>query len=95
MIDWQLVFYAVVSLSFTVGGWLYRELKAKADRTHEDLLIYKTHVAVTYVSNDKLTDAVSSLNQSVKSVADGVIRIENRLNNQIDNRQNHNGNHTN
>lgn len=86
--DWNMVIQIVIGLAFTVGGYLYNELKNKADKTYEEFLIYKTFVATNYVSNDKLTEAVGNLNKSVDSVASGILRIEQRLNNQIDNRNN-------
>jgi len=95
MIDWNIVLQLIVGLALAVGGYLYKELKHKAEKTYEEFLIYKTHVATHYVSNDKLIEAVSNLRSSVDTVASGILRIEARLNNQIDNRANNNGNHTN
>lgn len=86
MIDWAIVAQIVVGCILAVGGWLYRELKQKVDKTHEDFLVYRTHVAERYVSNDQLTKAIENLNNTINSVAGGVTRIEGRLNNQIDNR---------
>lgn len=93
MIDWSVVAQIVVGCIIAVGAWLYRELKSKVDKTHEDFLVYKTSVAEKYVSNDKLTETVANLKSTVETVASGILRIENRLNNQIDNRNNNNGNH--
>lgn len=86
MLDWQAIFYSLVGIAFLVGGYLYRELKAKVDKTHEDSLTFKTYVAEHYVSNNKLAEAVSNLNRNVESVAAGVLRIETRINSQFDNR---------
>jgi esterase/lipase len=94
MIDWNIVIQIVVGLVLAVGGYLYKELKSKAEKTYEEFLIYKTHVATHYVSNDKLTEAVGDLRRTVDNVASGILRIEARMNNQIDNRANNNGNHT-
>ena len=94
MMEWQIVAQSVVALVLAVGGYLYRELKVKVDKTHEDFLVYKTFVAEKYVSNDKLMEAVGNLNKTVDNVASGILRIEARLNNQIDNRANQNGNHS-
>ena len=97
MIDWAQVIYVIVGIAVAIGGYLYKELKNKLDRLHEDVLIYKTFVAERYVSNDQLTKAVESLNRSVSSVTEGILRIETRLNNQIDNSNSrtHNGNNNN
>ena len=86
MIDWNMVIQIVMGLAFTVIGYLYKELKGNSDKNREEFLIYKTHVAETYVSNDKLTDAVGNLNKNVENVAAGVLRIESRINNQLDTR---------
>lgn len=94
MIDWQAVFYIVAGLLFSIGGYLYKELKSKVDKIHEDALTYRTLVATTYVTNDHLAKAVENLNKTVDNVASGILRIEARLNNQIDNHANRNGNHT-
>ena len=84
--DWQALATGLLSVAIMVISYLYRELKTKTDKTHEDFLVYKTDVATHYVSNDKLTEVVGNLNRNVESVAAGVLRIETRLNNQIDSR---------
>ena len=84
--DWQALATALLGIAVMVISYLYRELKAKADKTHEDFLVYQTNVATNYVSNDKLTEAVGNLNRNIETVTAGVLRIESRLNQQIDSR---------
>lgn len=89
IVDWNVVIQIVIGLAFTVFGFMYKELKNKVDKTHEDFLVYRTHVAERYVSVDQLTKAIENLNSTINSVASAVTRIEGRLNNQLDGR-NHN-----
>lgn len=85
--DWQVIFSIVFGAALAAIGWLYREVKHKVDKTHEEFLIYRTHVAERYVSSEQLTKAIENLNNTINSVAEGMTRIEARLNNQLDNRQ--------
>lgn len=59
--DWQAICFSLVGVGFVVCGYFYREIKAKLDRTHEDFMSYKTHVAENYVKNsafDKFSNAL-------------------------------------
>ena len=47
---------------------------------------YKVHVAETFVTTDQLTRAIENLNKTLENVAGGVLRVEARLNQQLDNR---------
>lgn len=84
--EWQTIILWVMSGIMAVGGYLYRELKTKVDKTHEDFLVYRAFVASTYVSNDDLKQEVANMVRSVDNVAAGVLRIEARMNAQIDRR---------
>lgn len=92
MIDWNLVVQLVVGVVLSVGAYLYRQLKqdttevkAKLDRTHEEFLNYKLHATEKFVTNDHLAQAVTGINRTLENVAASMVRVEARLNNQIDN----------
>ena len=85
MIDWQQAAYYIIGLSFAVVGFFYRKLDNRAEKTHEAFMAYKVHVAETFVTTDQLTRTIENLNRTVENVAGGVLRIEARLNHQIDN----------
>lgn len=98
MIDWNVIIQIAIGLAFSVGAYLYRELKAKteqvqakADKTHEALLGFMLLASEKYVTNGALAHAVENLNKTLENVSSGIIRVEQRLNNQIDN-SNHRGN---
>ena len=80
------VVQGLMGLLMAIGAYLYRDVKAKVDKTHEDFLVYRTHVASTYVSNDELKQTVDNMTRSVDNVAAACLRIEARLNSQIDRR---------
>jgi hypothetical protein len=86
MLDWQQAAYYITGLAFAVVAFFYKKLDSRADSTHEALMAYKVHVAETFVTTDQLTRAIEHLNKTVENVAGGVLRIEARLNHQIDNR---------
>ncbi len=69
----------LLGICVAVGAYLYRELKAKADKTHEELLNYKTHIAEQYVSSAELEKVIANFNKTVDAVLVGVARIEGRL----------------
>lgn len=85
MLDWQQAAYYITGLTFAVVAFFYKKLDSRADKTHEALMDYKVHVAETFVTTDQLTRAIEHLNKTVENVAGGVLRIEARLNHQIDN----------
>lgn len=85
MLDWQQAAYYITGIAFAVVAFFYKKLDGRADKTHEALMDYKVHVAETFVTTDQLTRAIEHLNKTVENVAGGVLRIEARLNHQIDN----------
>ena len=98
MIDWNVIIQIAIGVALSVGAYLYRELKAKqdsiqakADKTHEALLNYMLLASEKFVTNGALAHAVENLNKTLENVSSGIIRVEQRLNNQIDN-SNHRGN---
>jgi hypothetical protein len=66
--------------------YLYTEQSKEVKRLGMELLNYKVHVSERYVSNDKLNETVNNLNKNVEQLSAGVLRIETRLNSQMDNR---------
>jgi hypothetical protein len=96
--DWNVVIQIAIGVVLSVGAYLYRALKAdtdavqaKADKTYEELLAYKLVASEKYVTNGALVHAVENINRTLENVSSGIIRVEQRLNNQIDN-SNHRGN---
>ena len=90
--DWNVLIQIAIGVVLSVGAYLYRDLrtetvsvKVKADKTYEELLNYKLMASEKYVTNDHLAQAVINLNKTLENVASGIIRVEQRLNNQIDN----------
>lgn len=88
--DWTTFIQIAAAIVLGVGGFLYRELKFKVDKTYEEFLAYKVHAAETFITIDQLTRIVENLNKAVANVNDAVLRIEQRLNNQMDNRNHSN-----
>ena len=86
MIDWQQAAYYITALAFAVVAFFYKKLDNRADKTHDLLMEYKVHVAETFVTTDQLTRAIENLNKTLENVAGGVLRVEARLNQQLDNR---------
>jgi hypothetical protein len=98
VIDWNIVVQIAIGVVLSVGAYLYRELKAeandvkaKADKTYEELLNYKLMASEKFVTNGALAHAVDNINKTLETVAGSILRVEQRLNNQIDN-SNHRGN---
>lgn len=96
--DWNSIIQIAFGVVLSVGAYLYRDLKAgtdvvkaKADKTQEELLNYKLMAAEKYVTNSHLEQAVESLHKTLETVAASMVRVETRLNNQIDN-SNHRSN---
>ena len=80
------VVQGLMGLLMAIGGYLYRDVKAKADKTHEEFLVYRTFVASNYIGNDQLKQVVDNMSRGIDNVAAGMLRIENRLNTQLDRR---------
>lgn len=76
----------LIAIVLTVGAWMFRDVKMTAEKTKDEFLAYKTHVAERYVSSDQLTKTIDNLYKTLDNVAGAVSRIETRLNNQADNR---------
>ena len=70
--DWQSIFYSAVALALTVGGWFYRELKFKVDKTHEEFLSYKTHIAEHYVKNSSFEKFSAALFAKLDKIEDKI-----------------------
>ena len=92
MIDWNMVIQAAFTLVFGIGAYLYlalksetKEVKAKADKTFEELMNYKLAAAEKFVTVDHLTTTMDNVHRTLESVAASMLRVEARLNNQIDN----------
>lgn len=92
MLDWNIVVQISIGVALSIGAYLYRELKAatdvvkdKADKTYEELLNYKLASSEKFVTNGHLEQAVESLHKTLETVAASMVRVETRLNNQIDN----------
>lgn len=92
MLDWNVIIQIAIGVVLSVGAYLYRELKSqtvevktKGDKTFEELLNYKLACAEKFVTKDHLAEAVTNLHKTLENVAAGVVRVEARLNNQIDN----------
>ncbi len=83
--DAAMIIQALVGALGVVLWFLYTELKKKADNQHVDFLNYKLHVAETFVTTNQLTGVIETLNRNVEAVATTALRIEGRLNQQIDN----------
>lgn len=80
------IIQGLMGLLMAIAGWTYKDLKNKVDKTHEDFLIYKTHVASNYIGNDELRAVVENLSRSIDGVQASLLRVENRLNLQLDRR---------
>jgi hypothetical protein len=98
MLDWNVIIQIAIGVVLSVGAYLYRDLKSqtvdvktKADKTYEELLNYKLMASEKFVTNGALAHAVENLNRTLENVSEGIIRVEQRLNNQIDN-SNHRSN---
>jgi len=76
----------LMGLLMAIAGWAYRDLKAKVDKTHEDFLLYKVVVATSYIGNEELKAVVDNLTRGLDTVAASTLRIENRINAQLDRR---------
>lgn len=59
--------------------YMFIEVKKKADKNAEDLLLYKNYVSQTYVTDSQLTKVLEALNQNLQSVLHTVARVEERL----------------
>lgn len=90
MIDAGTIIQGLLGAFGVVLWYLYTEQNKKINALTMDQLNYKVHVAETYVTSGQLTKAVENLNKTLENVSSGIIRVEQRLNNQIDN-VNHRG----
>ncbi|MGZ8888064.1 MAG: hypothetical protein ACXW1D_00745 [Halobacteriota archaeon] len=77
--DMMWIIQSLIGLSLAVGGFLYKDLKAKVDKTQEDFLMYKTHVSEVYATQPQLTRAIEAVGKTIDGVAATVGRIEERL----------------
>jgi hypothetical protein len=92
MFEWNIVIQITIGVILSVGAYLYREMKADtvavramAEKTKDELMNYKLASSEKYVTNDHLAQAVTNMNKTLESVAGSILRVEQRLNNQIDN----------
>lgn len=76
----------LLGIGVALIGYMYQDVKAKAEKVKEDLADYKLHVAERYVSNDQLAKSLENLGKTIEGVASTVARIETRMNNQLDSR---------
>ena len=90
--DWNIVIQIAIGVMLSVGAYLYRDLKAdtdevkkRADKTHDDLVEHKLKSSERFVTSDHLAQAVGNINKTLETVAASMVRVEQRLNNQIDN----------
>lgn len=82
----------LMGLLMAIGGYLYRDVKAKADKTHEEFLVYRTFVASTYINNEELRTVVENFSRGLDNVAASMLRVESRLNTQLDRRMDRDSN---
>lgn len=72
-------------IEFMLGGlciilwFMLLDVKKKAEAVAEALLLYKAHVAETYVSGTHLDKTMESVNRSLDALLTTVSRIEERL----------------
>lgn len=99
MIDWNMVIQITIGVILSIGAYLYnslkndtKDVKIKADKTLEELMNYKLYVAEKFVSVDHLTVTMENVHRTLETMAAGVLRVEARLNNQIDNSNARNSN---
>lgn len=90
--DWNVIIQIAIGAVLSVGAYLYRDLKAettavrvKADKTEVELLNYKLLASEKYITYDHLAQAIENLHKTLENVAASMVRVETRLNNQIDN----------
>ena len=69
----------LVGVLLAVLAWNFRKVEAKADATEKEFAAFRTRVAETYVSDNDLTRALSSINQNIQTVITTVARVEERL----------------
>lgn len=86
MLDWQAILYAVLVACFAVGAFFYKDMKTKLEVLTRDVFDFKLHAAQTYVTGETLQRTMEDLKRDVGSVNDAVLRIEARLNLQLDRR---------
>ncbi len=92
MIDWNMLIQIGIGIILSVGAYLYntlknetKEVKAKSDKTYEEMMNYKLYAAEKFVTVDHLTFTMENVHRTLETLAAGMLRVEARLNNQIDN----------
>lgn len=97
--DWNALIQIALGVVLSVGAYLYRDLKASTDevkatsaKTAQDLVDHKLKSSEKFVTSDHLAQAVGNINKTLETVAASMVRVEQRLNNQIDNSNARNNN---
>jgi len=92
MVDWNMLIQIGIGIVIAVIAYFHntlknetRDVKAKADKTYEEFMNYKLYAAEKFVTVDHLTTTMENVHRTLESVAAGMLRVEARLNNQIDN----------
>ena len=80
------IIQGLMGLLLCIVGWTYKDLKFKVDKTHEEFLLYKVVVATSYIGNEELKQVVDNLTRGIDGVQASLLRVENRLNLQLDRR---------
>lgn len=62
-----------------IGGFLYKDLKAKTEGLQKEFMTYQRYVAEEYATQPQLTRAIDSVIKTVEQMAASLVRIEGRL----------------
>lgn len=92
IVDWSVLAQIASGIVISIIAYLHNalknetaEVKAKGDKTYEELMNYKLAASDKFVTTDHLTQTMENVHKTLESVAAGMLRVEARLNNQIDN----------
>jgi len=92
VIDWNVVAQVVIGIVVVIISYFHNslknetnEVKIKAAKIYEEFMNYKLYAAEKFVTVDHLTTTMENVHRTLESVAAGMLRVEARLNNQIDN----------
>lgn len=83
-ITFEMVATAVPIIAFVLGIWWKVEnridnAKARAEASADSLMVYKTHVAETYVSKQGLREVRDEILSAVENINSNVARINDRI----------------
>jgi hypothetical protein len=99
IMDWNALIQIALGVVLSVGAYLYNDLKKSTDdvkvsaaKTAQDLVDHKLKSSEKFVTSDHLAQAVGNINKTLETVAASMVRVEQRLNNQIDNSNARNNN---